>query len=71
MESSATSSIKIDLIHWLTELEDPFVLEQLMDFKEAQGSPLSQAHKELLDQRITSYEENPDQLIDWEVVTVL
>lgn len=59
-------SIKIDLIHWLTELEDISVLEKLQSFKNQREGSLSKAHKDLLDGRITSYQENPDSLIDWD-----
>ena len=58
-------SIKIDLIHWLTELQDRSILEQLHAFKQKQEPELSDAHKALLDDRIASYEANPDRLLDW------
>ena len=62
-------TIKIDLIHWLTELQDRSVLEQLQALKDQQGGyELSDAHKQLLDERITSYENNPDQVLDWDDV---
>jgi hypothetical protein len=59
-------SIKIDLIHWLTELEDISVLEKLQTFKNQEEENLSKAHRDLLDERISSYQENPDSLIDWD-----
>lgn len=59
-------SIKIDLIHWLTELEDISVLEKLHTFKNQREGSLSKAHKDLLDERISSYQENPESLIDWD-----
>ncbi|WP_194972869.1 addiction module protein [Aquiflexum lacus] len=59
-------SIKIDLIHWLTELEDISVLEKLQTFKNQEEESLSKAHRDLLDERISSYQENPDSLIDWD-----
>ncbi len=58
-------SIKIDLIHWLTELQDQTILEKIHAFKKQQQVKLSDAHKALLDERIASYEKNPDNVLDW------
>ena len=63
-----TQSKKIDLIHWLTELQDQSVLDQVLAFKQQQEGTLSDAHKAMLDNRIASYEQNPDQLLDWDDV---
>jgi hypothetical protein len=41
-------SIKVDLIHWLTELQDQSILEKLQVFKHQQEKGLSDAHKALL-----------------------
>lgn len=60
-------SIKVDLIHWLTELEDRNLLEKLQAFKHQQEE-LSESHKALLDERIASYEKNPDNVLDWDDV---
>src|SRR5690606_16970415 len=38
MMSMDVQSVKIDLIHWLTELEDKSVLEQIQGLKEKQES---------------------------------
>lgn len=61
-------SIKVDLIHWLTELQDHTVLEKILAFKQQQEGSLSDAHKKLLDDRISSYEQAPDNVLDWEDV---
>ena len=61
-------TLKVDLIHWLTEIQDQSLLEELKAFKEEKESTLSEAHKTLLDERIASYEENPEQLQDWSAV---
>jgi putative addiction module component (TIGR02574 family) len=58
-------SIKVDLIHWLTELQDRSVLEQLQALKHQQEEGLSDAHKTLLDERIASYEKDPAKVLDW------
>lgn len=60
--------IKIDLIRWLTDLQDPSVLEKLQALKNQQDYELNDAHKKLLDDRLASYENNPDQALDWESV---
>ncbi|WP_209328777.1 addiction module protein [Lunatimonas salinarum] len=61
-------SIKVDLIHWLTELQDQTILEQLQAFKHRQEEGLSDAHKALLDERIASYQKDPDKVMDWDDV---
>ena len=61
-------TIKVDLIHWLTELQDLTVLEKIHDLKQQQEGVLSDAHKVLLDNRIASYENAPDKVLDWDEV---
>ncbi|MEQ8244535.1 addiction module protein [Fulvivirga sp.] len=61
-------TIKVDLIHWLTELQDRSVLEQLQLLKFQQETQLSDAHKALLDERIASYKNDPNDVLDWEEV---
>lgn len=63
-----TQSIKIDLIHWLTELQDQSILEQMQAFKKQQQEVISDAHKALLDERIASYENDPEYVLDWDHV---
>ena len=58
-------SIKVDLIDWITKLEDRKVLEQIQAYKHRQGEGLSKAHKALLDERIASYEKDPSKVVDW------
>ena len=41
-------SIKVNLIHWLTELQDRTLLEKLQVFKHRQEEGLIVAHKTLL-----------------------
>jgi putative addiction module component (TIGR02574 family) len=52
-------SIKVELIHWLTELQDRTILEH------QQEEGLSEAHKALLEERIASYKKDPDKVLDW------
>ncbi len=61
-------SIKINLIRWLTDLQDESVLEKLQAFKNQQEYELSDAHKKLLDERLASYENHPGQALNWEDV---
>lgn len=61
-------SIKVDLIHWITKLDDRKVLEQMQAYKDRQEEGLSKAHKELLDKRIASYEKDPSKVLDWDNV---
>lgn len=61
-------AIKVDLIHWLTEVEDLTVLKKLQAFKRGQEGGLSDAHKAPLDERMASYASDPENLLDWETV---
>lgn len=61
-------AIKVDLIHWLTEVQDQSILEQIQAFKQQQEGGLSEPHKALLDDRIVSYEKDPDNVLDWDHV---
>lgn len=59
---------KIDLIHWLTELQDYSTLKQLLALKDRHQSHLSEAHRALLDERIASYHADPTKALDWDDV---
>lgn len=61
-------TIKLELIQWLTELNDRTVIEQMLAFKKNQSAVLSAADKSLLDERITSFEQDPNQVIPWQEV---
>lgn len=56
MISMDVQSVKIDLIHWLTELQDKSVLKQLQGLKEQQESSfeLNTEQKNELDSRLES-----------------
>ena len=62
-------ALKLDLIHWLTELQDQATLTQLQALKEQQAYGLSKAHQQLLDERIALYEQHPDRVLDWDSVS--
>ena len=61
-------AIKVDLIQWLSGVEDLAILKKLQAFKQLQESGLSEAHKALLDERMASYESDPKNVLDWEIV---
>ena len=61
-------AIKIDLIHWLTELQDYSTLKELLALKDQHQTNLSEAHKALLDERIASYHKDPKKALDWDDV---
>lgn len=61
-------TVKLDLIHWLTELQDMSVLERLLAFKDHIESGLSDSHKKLLDDRIAAWEQDPIKVLEWEDV---
>lgn len=63
-------SIKIDLIHWLTELEDQSVLEKIQGLKEEQERSLEltvDQHREL-EKRLEKYEAGEMRFSSWETV---
>jgi hypothetical protein len=62
-------AVKLELIHWLTELQDQSILEQLQNLRDQQSPEIRKAHQQLLDERIAFYEQHPDQLLDWDQVT--
>lgn len=63
-------SVKIDLIHWLTELQDQSVLKQLQGLKEQQQSSfgLGEAQIEELDSRLEKYENGETKFSPWDKV---
>lgn len=63
-------SIKIDLIHWLTELQDKAVLKKLQGLKEQQESTyeLSKEQKKELDIRLERYEKGEMNFSSWDTV---
>lgn len=56
---------KIELIHWLTELQDQKIIEQLQIFRAQQEKGLSDAHKALLNERLAIYKNDPTNVLDW------
>lgn len=63
-------SIKIDLIHWLTELQDKSILKKLQGLKEQQESSfgLSEEQKKELDSRLERYEKGEMKFSSWDSV---
>lgn len=63
-------SVKIDLIHWLTELQDKSVLKKLQGLKEQQESSfeLNAEQKEELDSRLEKYESGEMKFSPWNTV---
>ncbi len=59
-------SLKIDIIHWLTELKDKTVLEKINAIKEEEGIELSPAQQTELDRRLKKYEAGEMELKSWE-----
>jgi len=63
-------SIKVDLIHWLTELQDQSVLEQLQGLKAQQESSFKLNHEQTkeLDSRLEKYENGEMKFSSWDQV---
>ncbi len=63
-------SVKIDLIHWLTELQDKSTLKKLQGLKEQQEIifELSAEQKKELDSRLEKYENGEMKFSSWETV---
>lgn len=63
-------SIKIELIHWLSELEDMSVLEQIQSLKEEQENSfqLNAEQGEELESRLERYEKGEMRFSSWDAV---
>ncbi|MFC0655155.1 addiction module component [Mongoliitalea lutea] len=63
-------SVKIDLIHWLTELEDTSILKKLQIIKELEENTLllSEEQQKELDIRLEKYENGQLEFTFWEIV---
>lgn len=60
-------SVKIDLIHWLTELQDKSILKKLQGLKEQQehSFELSAEHEKELEKRLEKYENGEMKFSSW------
>lgn len=65
-----TQSIKIDLIHWLTELQDTSILKELQMLKERHKGTyqLSADQEKELDIRLEKYESGEMRFSSWDTV---
>ncbi len=63
-------TLKIDLIHWLTELHDEVILKKLEGMKREQEESfeLSISHKKELDERLKKYEAGEMKFSSWSTV---
>jgi len=63
-------SVKIDLIHWLTELQDKSTLKKLQGLKEMQEDvfELGADQEKELDQRFEKYENGEMKFSSWDTV---
>jgi hypothetical protein len=59
-------TLKIDIIHWLTELKDKNVLEKIHALKEEEDIELSPAHQTELDKRLKKYERGEMKFKSWD-----
>ena len=70
IEKMDIQSVKIDLIHWLTELQDKSILEKLKGLKEQQEKSfeLTKEQQEELDSRLKVYEDGEMKFSSWDSV---
>lgn len=59
-------SLKIDIIHWLTELNDKNVLEKIHAIKEEEDIELSPAQQVELNKRLEKYEQGAMEFKSWD-----
>lgn len=59
-------SLKIDLIHWLTQLQDRNVLEKIRAIKDEGEYDLSEAQQEEFGKRLEEYERGDIKFKSWE-----
>jgi putative addiction module component (TIGR02574 family) len=60
-------SLKIDLIHWLTEIKDEVVLEKVNALRE-EYSNLTETQKTEIDRRLDKYQRGEMEFSSWENV---
>lgn len=58
-------SVKLDLIHWLTELQDTTMLKTLQRLKETGEGKLTKAQQEDLQDRLNRYESGELTFTPW------
>jgi hypothetical protein len=63
-------SLKIDIIHWLTELTDKNVLEKIDAIKKETELDLSQSQQVELEKRLKKYELGEGEFKSWEETKV-
>ncbi len=65
-----TKSIKIDLIHWLTELQDTSILKELQILKDRhkETDQLTTDQEKELDMRLEKYEAGEMKFSSWDTV---
>lgn len=61
-----TQSLKIDLIHWLTQLKDQNILKKIQAIKAEADVELSPAQEDELEKRLEKYEQGEMQFKSWE-----
>ena len=59
-------SLKIDIIHWLTEIKDKTVLEKIHAIKEEEDIELSPAQQTELDNRLRKYDRGEMKFKSWD-----
>jgi putative addiction module component (TIGR02574 family) len=59
-------SLKIDIIHWLTELKDRSVLEKIQAIKEEETIELSTTQQVELEKRLEKYARGEMKFKSWE-----
>ena len=61
-----TQSLKLEIIHWLTELKDKIILEKIHAIKNEREMELSRGQKMELDKRLEKYERGEMKFSSWE-----
>jgi putative addiction module component (TIGR02574 family) len=62
-------TVKIDLIQWLTQVQDKTILEKLQNLKKEQGTlELSLEQQQELDERLANYESGNMKFSSWDTV---
>jgi hypothetical protein len=59
-------SLKIDIIHWLTELKDKNILKKIYALKEEESIELLPTQQVELDKRLVKYERGEMKFKSWE-----
>ncbi|MCD4795394.1 MAG: addiction module protein, partial [Bacteroidales bacterium] len=65
MEAQDIQEKKLSLINWISQLQDISLIEKLTDLQNDEIK-IHQWQKDILDERLSDYKNNPEQVLDFD-----